>query len=95
MQVEAGFNKETRRYEVKSVQGCKKFQQVFINYGPHDNHRLLLEYGFVASGNPQSVVYVDLGKENVLNIVHANNKYSVTALIIVCGYCRNSKIVSR
>ncbi|XP_051992877.1 SET domain-containing protein 4 isoform X1 [Xyrauchen texanus] len=61
VQVEAGFNKQTRCYEIRTVQGCKKFQQTFISYGPHDNHRLLLEYGFVAPENPNSVVYVELG----------------------------------
>uniref|UniRef100_A0A3B1IH22 SET domain containing 4 n=1 Tax=Astyanax mexicanus TaxID=7994 RepID=A0A3B1IH22_ASTMX len=61
VQVEAGFNKLTSCYEIRSIQGCRKFQQAFICYGPHDNQRLLLEYGFVAHGNIHSVVYVDLG----------------------------------
>ncbi|KAM9455007.1 SET domain-containing protein 4 isoform 2-T2 [Clarias gariepinus] len=61
VQVHAGFNELSRCYEIRSVRGCKKFQQAFICYGPHDNQRLLLEYGFVASGNQHSVVYVDLG----------------------------------
>ncbi|KAL2087407.1 hypothetical protein ACEWY4_016235 [Coilia grayii] len=61
VQVTAGFNQASRCYEIRSVQGCRKFHQAFICYGPHDNQRLLLDYGFVAPGNPHSVVYVDLG----------------------------------
>ena len=61
-QVKASFNDVTRCYEIKSVSGTPRYQQVFISYGSHDSQRLLLEYGFVAPGNPHSVVYVDAGE---------------------------------
>lgn len=60
--VTGGFNQANRCYEIRTVQGCRKFHQAFICYGPHDNQRLLLDYGFVAPGNPHAVVYVDLGE---------------------------------
>ncbi|XP_056368349.1 SET domain-containing protein 4 isoform X2 [Oenanthe melanoleuca] len=58
VQVKAAFNEQTRSYEIWTNSQCKKYQEVFICYGPHDNQRLLLEYGFVAMDNPHSSVYV-------------------------------------
>ncbi|KAM4607153.1 SET domain-containing protein 4 [Polymixia lowei] len=59
VQVSASFSHVTGCYEIRSVAGIQRYQQAFINYGSHDNQRLLLEYGFIATGNPHSVVYVD------------------------------------
>ncbi|NXY15506.1 SETD4 protein, partial [Atrichornis clamosus] len=58
VQVKAAFNEQTRSYEIWTNSQCKKYGEVFICYGPHDNQRLLLEYGFVAMDNPHSSVYV-------------------------------------
>ncbi|KAM6285162.1 SET domain-containing protein 4 isoform 2-T2 [Spheniscus humboldti] len=58
VQVKAAFNEQTRSYEIWTNSQCKKYEEVFICYGPHDNQRLLLEYGFVTMNNPHSSVYV-------------------------------------
>ncbi|NXA12008.1 SETD4 protein, partial [Sapayoa aenigma] len=58
VQVKAAFNEQTRSYEIQTNSQCKKYGQVFICYGPHDNQQLLLEYGFVARDNPHSSVHV-------------------------------------
>ncbi|CAJ0844225.1 12768_t:CDS:10 [Entrophospora sp. SA101] len=41
------FNKFNKSYEITTYDSIKKGQQVFINYGPHDNYFLLIEYGEV------------------------------------------------
>ncbi|KAB1283716.1 SET domain-containing protein 4 [Camelus dromedarius] len=61
VQVKAAFNEETRCYEIRTATSCRKHEEVFICYGPHDNHRLLLEYGFVPVRNPHACVYVSEG----------------------------------
>uniref|UniRef100_G1Q311 SET domain containing 4 n=1 Tax=Myotis lucifugus TaxID=59463 RepID=G1Q311_MYOLU len=56
--VKAAFNEETRCYEIRTGSGCRRHEEVFICYGPHDSRRLLLEYGFVPCGNPHACVPV-------------------------------------
>ncbi|XP_032981877.1 SET domain-containing protein 4 isoform X2 [Rhinolophus ferrumequinum] len=58
VQVKAAFNEETRCYEIRTASSCRPHEEVFICYGPHDNQRLLLEYGFVSTRNPHACVYV-------------------------------------
>uniref|UniRef100_A0A8C8ZJG9 SET domain containing 4 n=1 Tax=Prolemur simus TaxID=1328070 RepID=A0A8C8ZJG9_PROSS len=58
VQVKAAFNEETRCYELRTASSWRKHEEVFICYGHHDNHRLLLEYGFVSIRNPHACVYV-------------------------------------
>uniref|UniRef100_A0A8C6VRW8 SET domain containing 4 n=1 Tax=Naja naja TaxID=35670 RepID=A0A8C6VRW8_NAJNA len=71
-QVKASFNENTKCYEIKTHLGYQKYKEVYISYGPHDNQRLLLEYGFVASDNPHSCVHVSTGKTLTRSI--QNNK---------------------
>ncbi|CAL9687738.1 unnamed protein product [Knipowitschia caucasica] len=71
VQVLANFNSATGGYEIKSISGIGCYQQAFINYGSHDNQRLLLEYGFIAANNPHSVVYVDT--DLICKVLHKDN----------------------
>ncbi|KAF6121661.1 SET domain containing 4 [Phyllostomus discolor] len=57
-QVDAAFNEGTRCYEIRTGSRWGPREEVLICYGPHDNQRLLLEYGFVPPRNPHACVHV-------------------------------------
>nr|CAH7752183.1 unnamed protein product [Callosobruchus chinensis] len=48
-------------YQLKTLSGHKKYDQIFISYGPHNNCKLLMEYGFFIPGNVYDVVDFDMG----------------------------------
>ena len=51
-----GLNRAVGRagdYQIVTRTPVRKYQQVFINYGPHDNVNLYLNYGFVPDVNVQ------------------------------------------
>ncbi|XP_058042855.1 SET domain-containing protein 4 isoform X2 [Ahaetulla prasina] len=80
-QVKASFNENTKCYEIKTHLGYQKYKEVYICYGPHDNQRLLLQYGFVASDNPHSCVHVST--DTLLKYVYSEDKQKSTKLSIL------------
>ena len=69
-QVTAGFNELNHKYEIHTSSPYHKYSQVFINYGPHGNKKLLLEYGFVLPQNLHNTV--DFSREMFYSTVMAN-----------------------
>ncbi|CAG8463767.1 16321_t:CDS:2, partial [Acaulospora colombiana] len=57
--IKGEFNQSTQCYEITTFSPYQKGQQVFINYGPHDNYLTLLDYGFTIPGNPFAYVLID------------------------------------
>ena len=64
-------------YHIRSLQDWGKHDQVFINYGPHDNTKLYVEYGFVLQDHPYDSLPLTL--EDLLNVLkERNNKDTVS-----------------
>lgn len=69
--IQASFNQASQCYEIRTISRIGKFDQVFINYGPHDNEKLFLEYGFIIPGNPHSSVKI--GLENIMSLASSSS----------------------
>ncbi|XP_021344112.1 SET domain-containing protein 4-like, partial [Mizuhopecten yessoensis] len=54
--ITAAFNVNSNCYEIQTENTYRKYDQVFISYGNHDNAHLLVEYGFVLPNNPNDAV---------------------------------------
>nr|XP_006820034.1 PREDICTED: SET domain-containing protein 4-like [Saccoglossus kowalevskii] len=59
VEVKASYNPVSKCYEIFTCTACKKYDQMFIYYGPHDNVKLFIEYGFVLPQNQHNVVELD------------------------------------
>uniref|UniRef100_A0A2C9KSQ2 SET domain-containing protein n=2 Tax=Biomphalaria glabrata TaxID=6526 RepID=A0A2C9KSQ2_BIOGL len=59
-QVRAGINPGSLSYEIITDDKYKKYEQVFISYGPHDNTRLAINYGFTLPNNIHNVFHFSL-----------------------------------
>jgi len=46
--IEAGFNLDSKCYEIKTYDSYRRGDQVYINYGAHSDFTLCLLYGFLA-----------------------------------------------
>uniref|UniRef100_A0A6P7FEE7 SET domain-containing protein 4 n=1 Tax=Diabrotica virgifera virgifera TaxID=50390 RepID=A0A6P7FEE7_DIAVI len=53
-------NMNSLTYELRTSTEHKRHDQIFISYGPHDNFKLLSEYGFFISKNQYDVVKFSL-----------------------------------
>lgn len=61
-QMKAYLNPVNSCYEIETQVRYEQYDQVFINYGPHDNLKLYVEYGFILPQNPHNHVPVTMSE---------------------------------
>lgn len=64
------FDPESRRFKLVSHQHWNAGAQMFINYGPLSNHKLLSLYGFVIIGNPFDAIEMWLPMDEATTLFH-------------------------
>lgn len=95
-------------FEIVTNNTYEPGDQVFINYGSHDNKKLFLEYGFVLSDNPNDVVTITRehlckinSQQNIpyfaskLSFLEQKNIISETSGFTMDGLTWNGKIIAQ
>lgn len=59
-------------FQIRTKKKIKKYQQLFINYGNHDNTKLLLEYGFIIKNNRHDFMEIQL--EDIISLLKVEYK---------------------
>lgn len=88
-EMEANLNPVNSCYEIVTHLPYNKYDQVFINYGPHGNLKLYVEYGFILPENPHSLVPVTLSEVvSVFKLVLGNEDINNmdSKLQLICSY---------
>ena len=57
-------------YSIVSLSPVGKYHQAFISYGPHDNTKLLIEYGFCLNDNPHESYNISM--EDIIKFVESS-----------------------
>ncbi|GAA5814053.1 hypothetical protein MFLAVUS_007543 [Mucor flavus] len=91
--IESGFNVRNQCFEIKTLTPYNKGEQVYINYGPHDNLAILKEYGFVLSQNSYNFVLLDKEVWDLYSEVESKRGYEIKKQILEgAGYAGDYSI---
>lgn len=59
-------------YQLMTKSSFKKYEQIFINYGTHNNTKLLIEYGFIICDNQMD--FLEFSLEDVNNYIKSHSE---------------------
>ncbi|KAG2172571.1 hypothetical protein INT44_002586 [Umbelopsis vinacea] len=79
-QFECGYNHKTQSFDIRTLMPYRRGQQVFFQYGAHDNAFLLKEYGFVVANNPYSAINLDDQMSKLLARLRVSGKFGAMKL---------------
>ncbi|KAI8582589.1 hypothetical protein K450DRAFT_225992 [Umbelopsis ramanniana AG] len=79
-QFECGYNRKTQSFDIRTLMPYRRGQQVFFQYGAHDNAFLLKEYGFVVANNPYSAINLDDQMSKLFARLRVSGKFGAMKL---------------